>query len=56
VLIAVAAVVFVGLAAVGGLLLTVGLVVGVLVPLLPILLVVGLTFGIVRLMRRPAAI
>ena len=39
-----------------GLLIAVGVVVGVLIPLLPILLVVGLTFAIVRLMRRPAAI
>ena len=54
VLMAVAAVVFITLFAAGGLLIAV--VVGVLIPLLPILLVVGLTFAIVRLMRRPATI
>ena len=56
VIMAVAAVVFFALFAAGGLLIAVGLVVGVLVPLLPLLLVVGLTYGLVRLMRRPAAI
>ena len=53
---AVAAVVLFALLAAGGLLIAMGVVVGVLIPLLPILLVVGLTFAIVRLMRRPATI
>jgi len=56
VLMAVAAVVLITLLAAGGLLIALGVVVGVLIPLLPILLVVGLTFAIVRLMRRPATI
>ncbi len=56
VLMAVAAAVLITLLAAGGLLIALGVVVGVLIPLLPILLVVGLTFAIVRLMRRPATI
>ena len=56
VLMAVAAVVLFALFAAGRSAGRGGLVVGVLIPLLPILLVVGLTFAIVRLMRRPATI